>query len=80
MLRRPPNPVFGAAQIAAIRAPVAVVNGAQDFVASMGTALVDALGVTQLLLPGIGHFDLPAQAAFRDTAIRFLGEAHEHKD
>lgn len=72
VLRRPPNPVFTEADMAAIGAPVAVMNGADDFVASMGTRLVDALGIDQGLLPGVGHFDLPAQAAFRDFAVDFL--------
>lgn len=75
VLRRPANPVFAEAQIAAIAIPVAVVNGAEDFVASMGTRLVDALGVTQLLLPGVGHFDLTGQIAFRDRAVQFLAHA-----
>lgn len=72
VLRRPANPVFTEAQIAAIDIPVAVVNGGADFVASMGTRLIDALGVEQTLLPGIGHFDLTAQPAFRSIAIDFL--------
>ena len=75
VLRRPANPVFTEAQIAAIAIPVAVVNGAEDFVASMGTRLVDALGVTQVLLPGVGHFDLTGQIAFRDCAVHFLAHA-----
>ena len=72
VLRRTPNPVFVEADIAAIHAPVALVNGEADFVAHMGTRLIDALGVEQVLLPGVGHFDLTAQAEFRDIAIEFL--------
>lgn len=72
VLRRPANPVFAETDIAAIVAPVAVVNGGDDFVASMGTRLLRALGVEQMLLPGVGHFDLTAQAAFRDLAVAFL--------
>lgn len=72
VLRRPPNPVLVEADIAAIRAPVAVVNGEADFVANMGTRLIDALGVEQVLLPGVGHFDLTAQTEFRNIAIEFL--------
>lgn len=74
VLRRPPNPVFTEAAVAAIGVPVAVVNGGDDLVASMGTRLIDALGVEQGLLPGVGHFDLTAQPAFRDFAVKFLGE------
>lgn len=72
VLRRPPNPVLLEADIAAIRAPVVVVNGEADFIASMGTRLVAALGVEQVLLPGVGHFDLTAQVEFRNIAIEFL--------
>ena len=75
VLRRPPNPVLSEARIAAICAPVAVVNGEADFVASMGTRLIDALRVEQALLAGVGHFDLTEQRAFRDFAVRFLTEA-----
>ena len=74
VLRRPANPVFTEAQIAAIEIPVAVVNGGADFVASMGDRLIDALGVKQALLPGTGHFDLTAQPAFRTIAIDFLSQ------
>ena len=55
-----------------LRVPVAVVNGAEDFVVRMGTRLVDALGVEPVLLPGVGHFDLTAQPAFRELAAAFL--------
>ena len=72
VLRRPANPVFAETDIAAIAAPAAVINGADDFVASMGTRLFDALGAEQVLLPGVGHFDLTAQTAFRDAAVAFL--------
>lgn len=75
VLRRPPNPVLSEADAAAIRAPAAVMNGGDDFVATMGTRLFDALGIEQALLPGVGHFDLTAQAAFRDFALRFLADA-----
>ena len=73
VLRRPANPVFAAADIAALTLPTAVVNGGADFVTSMGTRLIDALGVEQTILPGVGHFDLTAQSEFRSAAIAFLG-------
>jgi pimeloyl-ACP methyl ester carboxylesterase len=72
VLRRPANPVFTEADIVGIGAPIAVMNGGDDFVATMGTRLFDALGVGQALLPGVGHFDLTTQAAFRDFAADFL--------
>jgi len=80
VLRRPPNPVLNEMAIAAIRAPVAVVNGGADFVASMGTRLIDALGVEQRLLPGVGHFDLTEQHEFRDFAVSFLAETTSTRD
>lgn len=72
VLRRPANPVLAEADISRIGTPVAVMNGGDDFVASMGTRLIDALGVGQGLIPGVGHFDLTAQPAFRDLAVDFL--------
>lgn len=72
VLRRPANPIFSEDGIAAINAPTMVVNGADDFVATLGMRLFDALGVRQVLLPGVGHFDLTAQADFRDAAVAFL--------
>jgi pimeloyl-ACP methyl ester carboxylesterase len=74
VLRRPANPVLTEGDIVGIRAPVAVMNGGDDFVTSMGTRLFDALGLGQALLPRVGHFDLTEQAAFRDFAIEFLGD------
>lgn len=74
VLRRPANPELDEAKVQAIRCPVAIVNGAEDFVMSMGTRLFAALGATPLVLPGVGHFDLTDQPQFRDAAVRFLGE------
>ena len=74
VLRRPANPVLAEADMAAIDIPVAVVNGGDDFVASMGTRLIDALGVSQTLLPGIGHFDLTGRPEFLSLAREFLGQ------
>ena len=34
----------------------------------------------QLLLPGVGHFDLTGQHEFRDFAVRFLAEPTSTKD
>lgn len=72
VLRRPPNPVLSAAEIRAAGVPAAVVNGAEDFVGTLGTQLFEALEVDPVLLPGVGHFDLPEQAAFRNLAVNFL--------
>lgn len=75
VLRRPANPQLAEAAVAAIRAPITVVNGSDDFVMSMGTRLFDALGCVPLVLPAVGHFDLTGQPQFRDAAVRFLGVA-----
>jgi len=75
ILRRPANPVLSEDDIARISAPVLLVNGADDFVASMGTKLADSLNVQQVLLPGTGHFDLTANTRFRDMALAFLETA-----
>lgn len=80
ILRRLPNPVFTPADIAGIDIPVAVMNGSADFVANMGTQLLDALGVEQQLLPGIGHFDLTEQRQFCEFAIRFLRDGASTKE
>lgn len=74
VLRRPANPNLAEGDVGAIRAPVAVVNGSDDFVMALGTRLFEALGTQPLVLPGVGHFDLTEQALFRATAVRFLGE------
>lgn len=75
VLRRPANPVLSEAAIAGITAPVLLINGADDFVVSMGNRLTTALGVQQVLLPETGHFDLTAHPRFRAMALEFLGEA-----
>lgn len=74
VLRRPANPQLTESEVATIQAPVAVINGSDDFVMAMGTSLFAALGITPLVLPGVGHFDLTDQPQFRAAAIRFLGE------
>lgn len=73
VLRRPANPNLAEEDVAAIRAPVAVINGVDDFVMTMGTRLFAALGTKPLVLPCVGHFDLTEQVQFRETAISFLG-------
>ncbi|MCB2080384.1 MAG: alpha/beta fold hydrolase [Novosphingobium sp.] len=80
ILRRPANPVFDPTRIAALRLPVAVMNGGEDFVSRMGTRLFDALGIEQHMLPRVGHFNLTAQQEFIDFAIRFLGGGTINKD
>ncbi len=74
VLRRPANPLLSEGRVGSIRTPVAVVNGADDFVMTMGNRLFAALGIEPLVLPGVGHFDLTAQTPFRDRAVSFLGE------
>lgn len=73
VLRRPPNPLFTPERLARITQPVLIVNGAEDPVARQSSRLIDSLSdVTLRTIPGVGHFDLPAQAAFIRPAIDFL--------
>jgi pimeloyl-ACP methyl ester carboxylesterase len=73
VLRRPPNPVFSDDRLARIRAPVLVVNGANDPLMALGRRLAAALAeVETVIVPGAGHFDLPGQPLFKSAAIAFL--------
>jgi pimeloyl-ACP methyl ester carboxylesterase len=73
VLRRPPNPIFTRERLAGITQPVLIVNGAEDPVARSASRLLGSLvRVKHQTLAGVGHFDLPAQAAFIGAAIRFL--------
>ncbi|MEO5707895.1 MAG: alpha/beta fold hydrolase [Alteraurantiacibacter sp.] len=74
VLRRPANPVLDEGMVAAITTPVAVINGADDFVMTLGSRLFSALDIQPHVLPGVGHFDLTAQTEFQQIAARFLGE------
>lgn len=74
VLRRPPNPVFTPERVRALTIPVLIVNGAEDPVASKGEVLGDCLlQARRETLPGVDHFGLPAQPAFRRLAFEFLG-------
>jgi pimeloyl-ACP methyl ester carboxylesterase len=73
VLRRPPNPVFTPERLARITRPVLIVNGEEDPVARSASQLLGSLvRVQHQTLPGVGHFDLPAQAGFIRSAIGFL--------
>lgn len=74
VLRRPPNPVFSEARLAAIDAEVLLVNGEDDPAAGPSGRLQDALRRPPqvLMLPGVGHFDLPADPAFVRAAVQFI--------
>lgn len=73
VLRRPPNPLFTPERLARVTQPVLIVNGAEDPVARQSSRLLDSLSaVTLRRIPGVGHFDLPAQAAFIRPTIDFL--------
>ncbi len=74
VLRRPANPVLDEGKVAAIAAPVAVVNGVDDFLMSLGTRLFGALRIQPHVLPGVGHFDLTAQPEFQHIAAHLLDE------
>lgn len=75
VLRRPPNPLFTAAQLTLLDLPILLVNGAADPVASIGDRLQRALrGLETVTLPGVGHFDLTAQSRFIQAAVNFLDD------
>jgi len=69
VLRRPANPLFSVEDIGSIATPVLVANGADDIVGQIGTRLFDGLGLDQILIPGVGHFDLTAHPDFRRLAL-----------
>jgi pimeloyl-ACP methyl ester carboxylesterase len=73
VLRRPANPVLDEVKVALIAAPIEVVNGADDFVMTMGARLYEALDTRPHVLHGVSHFDLTAQTEFCTIAVRFLG-------
>jgi pimeloyl-ACP methyl ester carboxylesterase len=73
VLRRPPNPRFTGGRIATLGIPVLIVNGAEDPVGQMGNQLVSSLRNVRIqVLPGVDHFGLPGEAAFRRLALEFL--------
>lgn len=58
--------------LAAVRCPVLVVLGTEDF-AGPGEPLVDALpDATLVVLPGVDHFAAPRDFGFIDAALGFL--------
>ena len=74
VLRRPPNPVASRERLGRIASDILVVNGTADRVARPDSALLASLPHAEHLeLDGIGHFDLPAAATFRNAALAFLG-------
>jgi pimeloyl-ACP methyl ester carboxylesterase len=73
ILRRPPNPVFTPARLARVTHPVFIVNGSEDPVGRAAAGLIGSLpNASHTVLPGVGHFDLPAQPEFIRHAIGFL--------
>lgn len=76
VLRRPPNPVFGDEQLAALGLPILLVNGSEDPVGRSSDRLRGALRSADVrTLPGVGHFDLTAQPEFVRLTVDFLGHA-----
>jgi pimeloyl-ACP methyl ester carboxylesterase len=77
VLRRPPNPTFTEERLSRVTAPVLVVGGSEDPVASRATRLLACLpDVRHHSVAGVGHFDLPGSPAFLHAAIAFLQESH----
>ncbi len=69
-----PNPPFTGGRIATLDIPVLIVNGAEDPVGQMGEPArhrTCAMCAAQVL-PGVDHFGLPGEAAFRRLALEFL--------
>ena len=72
VLRRPPNPVFAVTDLRGV-ADVLLVNGDADRIATPDARLRAALGGPEhLMLPGVDHLSLPADAILRRAAIGFL--------
>lgn len=71
--RRPFNPLADAGRLSAIESDILIVNGDADPIAKPDGRLRAALGrVRHLTLPGVDHFTLHRQPAFREAAIDFL--------
>jgi len=71
--RRPFNPEADAERLRAIESDILIVNGGGDIIANPDGKLRAALPrAGHLSLPGIDHFTLHRQPAFREAAIDFL--------
>ena len=72
-IRRPHNPRAEVDRLQAIQSDILLINGDKDTVADPDAGLRAALPRhTYLPLPGVDHFTMHHQAAFRDAAIAFL--------
>lgn len=72
-LRRPANPTLLPERLSAVHNPTLLIAGANDRVAPAIELLAAALPSARvLLIPGVGHLDLPANASFQAAAIAFL--------
>jgi pimeloyl-ACP methyl ester carboxylesterase len=72
-LRRPGHAPLSDYLLAAIRCPVLVVLGSEDF-AGPAEPLVERLSSAELVtLPGVDHFATPKSMGFLDAALGFLG-------
>lgn len=75
VLRRKPNPLVAAVDLAAINVPLLLVNGSADAIAMPADILVGALPAARLrVLEGIDHIGLPTSHAFCEAARSFLDE------
>ena len=73
VLRRPPNPVFTGARLAAVETEILLVNGDADPAARESTRLRSSLrGASLIGLRDVDHFGLPASPHFVRAAVDFL--------
>jgi len=80
VLRRTPNPIADEARLRRIGARILMVNGSRDGLAQPDTRLRTALNdPAHVLLEGVDHFALPAEAGFRSAAIAFLNAGADLK-
>ena len=75
VLRRPPNPVIGEDDLAALERPVLLVQGSNDAIATPSSRLLSSLPIaSQVVLPDVDHLGLPSCPALLAAALRFLDD------
>ena len=81
VLRRAPNPVADDGRLGRIEARILIVNGSRDGLAQPDERLRTALNdPTHVLLEGVDHFALPAEAGFKSAALTFLNADEDQRN